>query len=350
MTFRTAHPRLAYDHERAGHERAGHERAGHERAGHERAGHERAGHERAGHERAGGLQSQRVAWLQLAASVVLFGLSWPIIKIGLTASTPVWLAAGRATCSAASAFVLLAALGRLRWPGRADWPIVLSVGAFQLTLFFALANLGVQSVPAGRSGVLAYTTMIWIVPLSMLTGERIGWRAVMGALLGLSGIVVLIDPLGFDWTNRAVIMGHGFLLLAGLSWALALVHARRHRWRLSPLDVLPWQMSVATVLLWALALVLEPRGHLDFGRLDLWIALLYIGVFAGPAGTWATVSVARALPPVVGSLGMLGTPLLAIASSVALVGEPVTWPLALGTALVIAGIAIVILDRNRAVG
>jgi drug/metabolite transporter (DMT)-like permease len=29
------------------------------------------------------------------------------------------------------------------------------------------------------------------------------------------------------------------------------------------------------------------------------------------------------------------------------VGEPVTWPLTIGTALVIAGIAIVILDRNN---
>ena len=44
---------------------------------------------------------------------------------------------------------------------------------------------------------------------------------------------------------------------------------------------------------------------------------------------------------------MLGTPLLAIASSVVLVGEPVTWPLVLGTMLVIAGIAIVILERAR---
>ena len=38
----------------------------------------------------------RVAWLQLAANIVLFGLSWPIIKIGLEASTPLWFAAARA--------------------------------------------------------------------------------------------------------------------------------------------------------------------------------------------------------------------------------------------------------------
>ncbi|MFO1162343.1 MAG: DMT family transporter [Reyranellaceae bacterium] len=289
----------------------------------------------------------RIAWLQLAISVILFGLTWPVIKIGLAASTPVWLAAGRATLSAITAFVLLAALGRLAWPSRADWPIVLSIGALQLAAFFALANLGVRTVPPGRSVVLAYSTMLWMVPLSFLVGERVGKRGVAGAVLGLAGIVVLIDPLRFDWSDRAIVTGHAWLLLAGLVWAFAILHARRHRWRLTPLDVLPWQMSVATILLWILALVVEPDGRLDLGKADLWIALLYIGVLAGPTATWASVSVARSLPPLTGSLGMLGVPLLGIASSVVLVGESVTWPLAIGTALVIAGIAIVLLDRNR---
>jgi len=293
------------------------------------------------------LRTTNVAYLQLALSVILFGLTWPVIKIGLGASTPVWLAAGRATTSALTAFALLAVLRRLHWPQRGDWPIVLSVGAFQLTLFFAFSNLGVQSVPPGRSGVLAYTAMLWMVPLSLLAGERVGRRALLGVILGLAGIVVLVDPTRFDWRDRAVIEGHGWLLLSGFSWALAILHARRHRWRGTPLDVLPWQMSVATVLLWALALAFEPRGHLDFGHPDLWIALLYIGAFAGPVGTWAAVSVARALPPITGALGMLGTPLIAIASSVVLVGEPVTWPLVLGTMLVIAGIAIVIVERTK---
>jgi drug/metabolite transporter (DMT)-like permease len=58
-------------------------------------------------------------------------------------------------------------------------------------------------------------------------------------------------------------------------------------------------------------------------------------------------SVARALPPISGSLGMLGVPLVGILSSVFLVSEPITAPLAIGTALVIAGIAVVILDRSR---
>jgi drug/metabolite transporter (DMT)-like permease len=287
----------------------------------------------------------RTAWLQLAAAIVLFGLTWPVMKIGLLAGTPVWLAAGRATLSAFTAFALMAALGRLRWPHREDWPVVLSVGGLQLTSFFALANLGVQALPAGRSGVLAYTTMLWMVPLSLAAGEKIGWRAIAGAALGVVGIIVLSDPQRFDWQDRRIVLGHVYLLTAGFSWAIAMMHTRRHQWRGTPLDALPWQMSVATVLLWPLAAVIEPHGYLDPGEWQLWVALIYIGVIAGPAGTWTTVSVTRALPPVTTSLGMLGVPLVGIASSVVLLGEPITAPLAVGTTLILAGMAIVILEN-----
>jgi drug/metabolite transporter (DMT)-like permease len=57
--------------------------------------------------------------------------------------------------------------------------------------------------------------------------------------------------------------------------------------------------------------------------------------------------VTRALPPITSSLGMLGVPLLGIATAVVLLDEPITLPLAIGTALVLAGMAIVILDRSR---
>jgi drug/metabolite transporter (DMT)-like permease len=184
-----------------------------------------------------------------------------------------------------------------------------------------------------------------MVPLSLLAGEKIGWRAIAGAALGVVGIVVLSDPQRFDWHDRRIVFGHVYLLTAGFSWAIAMMHTRRHVWRGTPLEALPWQMSVATVLLWILAAVLEPHGHLDPGQWQLWLALIYIGVIAGPAGTWTTVSVTRALPPVTTSLGMLGVPLVGIASSVVTLGEQITVPLAVGTALILAGMAIVILEN-----
>lgn len=286
------------------------------------------------------------AWLQLAAAIVLFGLAWPAIKLGLGEATPLWFAVARIGLAGATAVVVLALLGQLSWPGRADWAVILSVGFFQIACFFPLANLGVAVVPAGRSGVLAYTMTLWMVPLALFSGEQLGRRAIAGALLGLGGVTVIVDPWGVDWSNRATLFGHGCLLLAALCWAIAILHARRHTWHMTPLQVLPWQLGLAAILVAILAAIFEPDGYVRLDRPVVQTTLFLLGVM-GALATWAAVSVARALPPVTSSLAMLGVPLMAIAASFALLGEPITWTLIIGTALVIAGIAIVILERNN---
>ena len=144
---------------------------------------------------------------------------------------------------------------------------MLSVGALQLACFFAFANLGMQSLPAGRSSVLAYTAMLWMVPLSLLVGEKVGWRGVAGVLLGLAGIVVLVDPPRFDWSDRRIVGA-----MPGCCWRASPGRSpscisRRHRWRLTPLDVLPWQMIGGDdPALDPRAHRSSPRGHLDFGQ------------------------------------------------------------------------------------
>jgi drug/metabolite transporter (DMT)-like permease len=285
--------------------------------------------------------------LVLLMVVALFGMTWPVIKIGLSSgATPLWFAVGRAGLSAFASFLLLLALGRLRLPPRADLPIVASVGVLQLMAFFALVNLGLRHVPAGRSAVLAYTTTLWLAPLSAAVGERIGLRRGAGILVGFAGVAAMINPLAIDWSDRDVLWGHGVLLLAALSWALAIFHSRRHRWRATPLDLLPWQMLLATALLAVLAAWAEPDGRLGLHGAAL-PCLLFLGFVAGPLGSWAAMTAQRALPLVVSSLGFLGVPVVGIAVSLIWLGETLTPNLIAGSALIIGGLVLVTLGARK---
>ena len=68
--------------------------------------------------------------------------------------------------------------------------------------YFAFAHVAVAWVPAGRTAILANTTTIWIVPLSLVfLHERIPPRRWVAAGLGLAGVVVLMSPLAIDWTS-----------------------------------------------------------------------------------------------------------------------------------------------------
>lgn len=289
---------------------------------------------------------RRGAFGLLGVSILLFGTSWPAMKLGMTGATPIWFAAWRAGLSTVAAFALLLAVGRPRLPTRRDLPIVLSLGLFQLTFFFALAQLGLRLIPAGRSVVLAYTTSLWLVPLAYVAGERIDGRRLAGVLVGLAGVAVLLNPLSLDWRDRDLLMGHGFLLLAALSWAVAIFHTRHHAWHLTPLQVLPWQMLLAAVLLTGLALLVEPAGGVR-PMPAVMASLLYLGVFAGPLASWSATSVARALPTLVSSIGFLGVPVVGMIISTQWMGEAITPALVVGAVLILLGVGLTAASAAR---
>ncbi|MBL8704686.1 MAG: DMT family transporter [Rhodospirillales bacterium] len=284
----------------------------------------------------------------LAIAIVASATSWVAAKVGLTDATPVWYALGRAWLATLAGFALLLALGKFRRPTRADLPVILSVGTLQLGLFFMLINLGIARLPAGRSIVIAYTTTLWIVPLAgPLIGEWPNRRQLLGVAIGFAGVIVLLWPALRLIEGADGLAGYGFLLAAALSWALAILHARRHRWHLTPLQVMPWQMLYAAVLLIPLALLTEPGGRVGWSLTAL-VPLAFIGLVAGPLITWSTTSVARMLPAVAASLGFLLTPAAGIALSTLWLGEPLGLDLLFGAALVLAGAAVAILAARSA--
>jgi len=284
----------------------------------------------------------------LAVAIAASATSWVAAKVGLSDATPVWYALGRAWLSTLAGFAMLAALGKFRLPTRADLPVILSVGTLQLGLFFMLINLGIERLTAGRSIVIAYTTTLWIVPLAgLLIGEWPNRRQLLGVAIGFAGVFVLLWPALEQIDGVDSLSGYGFLLAAALCWALAILHARRHRWRLMPLQVMPWQMLYAAVLLIPLALIAEPGGRIGWSATSL-VPLAFIGLVAGPLITWSTTSVAKMLPAVAASLGFLLTPAAGIALSTLWLGEALGLDLLFGAGLVLAGAAVAILAGRAA--
>jgi drug/metabolite transporter (DMT)-like permease len=291
--------------------------------------------------------SPRTALVLLLFVIILWGANWPVMKVGLHFISPLRFAAARMVMGAVILFGVAAMLGELRWPSRRDWPIVLAVGAIQMAAFMALATVGLQFVPAGRSAILAYTTPLWVTPLAIyVLGERLTRLKLYGLLCGLGGVAVLFNPFGFDWHNPHVLLGNGLLLAAAFLWALLIVQVRRHRWQGSPLSLGPWQFSVAAALLVPVALVFEADRPWQ-GSVELGWVLLYNGPLATAFCFWAMLTINRALPAITTSLGSLGVPAFGLLASTLALGEPVTLTNVLGFLLIAGGVVGVILADRR---
>ena len=291
--------------------------------------------------------SLRTAALLFAAVILLWGVNWPVMKIGLESIPPFHFALARMLLGGLTMFAVAAMVGQLRLPSRHDLPVVLSVGLLQMGAFTVLVTWGLEFVGAGRAAILAYTTPIWVVPLSLLTlRERLPGLKRLGLLLGLGGVAVLFNPFGFDWSDHHVLLGNGLLLLGALVWAVLIVQIRGHRWEGTPLSLAPWQFSVAMLLLAPLALVVEHDAPIRWST-ELVLVLAYNGPIATAFCFWAMISVTRALPAVSTSLGSLGVPVVGMMSAAWWLGEPLTPTNTGGLLLVLAGLGAVAMADAR---
>jgi len=288
------------------------------------------------------VKPERQAYLLLALIILLWGANWPIMKIGLEYIPPVWFTAIRLLFGAACLFVLLAVRGKLILPVRHDLPALLSMGFVQFGLGLALIHIGLSSVEAGRSAILAYTTPLWVAPMAVLIlGERLGPYKIAGLILGLAGLAVLFNPATFDFSNPDVLLGNGLLLAAAICFSAVIVHIRRHRLAMTPLQLVPWQMLLGGCVLMAVAAVYEEMPPLAYSH-TLAAVIIYNGPIASAYCFWASFTIMRTLSATSTALGSLGVPVAGLVFSAIALGEPLSAPKVLGLTLISSAVVALI--------
>lgn len=287
-------------------------------------------------------------YLLLAMVVLVLGLNWPIMATGIKSIPPIWMGVFRVAGAAVVVISIGVAKGKLAIPPRADLPMIVSLAVFRLAAVFVLVFTALQMVPPGRSSVVVWTTSLWTVPIAAIfLGERMSGRRWVGLTLGIAGVIVLFEPWAMDWTDPGVAVGHALLILAAVTNAATAVHIRRHRWTITPLEAIPWQLVGAGLILVALGLVVEGPPVIDWTPQLVWV-VLYQGVLATGIAFWAQIVILRNLSAVSTNLTLMAVPVIGVVSSAILLGEEITVALAAGLVLVMIGVALNLLS-DRAV-
>lgn len=297
-----------------------------------------------------GALSPGAAVALLAFCVPLWGFNWPVMKIVLVDIAPLWLGAIRLAATGAVLFVVLALSRRLRMPNRDDAPALISVGVFMFGIYSILTMVGLSHAQAGRAAILTFVTPLWVTPLALvILGERLSRLKGLGLGFAVAGLGVLFNPFGFDWSRTDVVIGNGLLVLASMSWAITIIHLRTHRWRLSPLELGPWQLLIATAVIAPAALWIEGAP-----RVAWTVELAGLLVFAGPLSTtatvWGAIVIMRSLPATTSSLAFLATPVVGMGASALVLGETLTATNVAGLVLIVSGLGCVALSDARPAG
>jgi O-acetylserine/cysteine efflux transporter len=277
----------------------------------------------------------RSRWL-LAILVLIWGASWPVIKIGVTTVPPIWFACLRYVVGTACLVVIVALRGELTLPSPSDWKLIAVSGILQMAMYSALTALALTRLPPGRSSVLAFSTPLWVVPLSAWwLREQVPWLGRVGVGAGLAGVLVIASP-GLEPTAQGQLVPYVLLICAAAGWGVSIVFVRAHRFQASALSLAPWQMLVAALLLLPCAIGVE--GALPPLNMRGLASLAYVGPIATAFAYWAVVDVGRYLRATTISMTLLAVPSVGLLISALAFHESLNVSLGLGVALVSAGV------------
>jgi drug/metabolite transporter (DMT)-like permease len=284
--------------------------------------------------------SHRAAGL-FVATAVLFGTSFIGIEAGLVSLPPVLFAAFRADVAA----VVLLAYAWYRYEtwrprSRAD---VLGVVASSLLVVFAnnvFLFVG-QTATSGNAGAVVYGLMPVVAPVFavfLLRTERVSAVDAAGLLLGLAGVVVIVQP---DPANLVGSAGQGLVAVSAVCVALGSVLLRRIGPTMPTIALTGWSMALAAPGIHLVSVGLgEPALSLAWTPTAL-AAVAYVGVVGTAAAYPAYYALIDAVGPVRANLTAYAMPVVAALTGWAVLGETVEATTAAGFVVVFAGFSVV---------
>lgn len=281
-------------------------------------------------------RSEAAPLLGLGVLVVIWGLSVPAMKLGLESISPFTLVALR-YLAAAPCFVLFL-LSQPLPPRRLLFGMV-GLGAIGVDLGQATQIAGLAHTTAALATVTTATIPLFTVILAAFKlRQTLLPRHILGFLLALAGIgcAVVGSPGALAGGG---LLGILLLLIASVSIALYYVLGTAIALRTNALIVAAWSSLAALPCLMALSLFELSRVPFHPSLTGLGV-MLYLGVFTTVAGMWLWFTGMRRLPARIAASTQYLQPLIGVAASAAMFGDPVGPLFGLGVVAVLGGVAL----------
>jgi drug/metabolite transporter (DMT)-like permease len=232
----------------------------------------------------------------------------------------------------ASGALVLVVLARGERAG--NWWSALALFAYAAAFSFAYLRL----VTATGALILFATVQVTMISIGVARGERPRAVEWLGFVIAIAGLVVLVLP-GLASPDP---LGAALMAIAGAAWG---IYSLRGRGASRPLAVTADNFLRATPMATLLLLAIPLHGgHVESRGVALAIAS---GAIASGIGYSLWYAALPSLPAVRAAIVQLAVPVLAAGAGALVLSEQLSARLAIATGLIIGGIALALLAKQR---
>ena len=287
----------------------------------------------------------RLVWLVLCG---IWGSTWLFIKLGLEDLPPFTFAAIRFIIAVAIVFSIIRIRGFALPRARADWILLAVTGILSFGFNYGLVFWGEQYITSGLAALLQATTPAFGLVFAHfnLPGERLSWTKIGGVVLGVFGVAVVFSN-QLAVAGRQALAGCVALLLSSIFVAYSNVLVKKHGKNLNPAIMTAGQMLFGLLLLLAVSITLEGNPLRYHWTPMAVIALLYLAVVGSVIAFLLYYWLILNMDVTKSMLIALVTPVVAVILGMIVLNEEFGWRTLAGGAMIILGIAFIVVRKNR---
>jgi drug/metabolite transporter (DMT)-like permease len=222
---------------------------------------------------------------------------------------------------------------------RRDWLGLAALGLVGQCLYQYAFVAGLAATSVANAALITAGAPVLIALVSGAIGEeRIGTGHWLGALLSLAGIYIVVGP-GLR-VGGSTLRGDMTMVGAVCCWAIYTLGSRPLMMRHSPVAVTGLSMAIGTLLY--VPLVVPHIRRVDWSEVGpmTWVAIVYSALFALCVAYTIWYAAVRAIGSARTSVYSNLVPLVAMATAVVSLGEPLGRRKIAGAAAVLIGVAL----------
>ena len=277
---------------------------------------------------------------------VLLGLIWGSsflwIKIAVENITPFMLVTLRVSFGLLG-LLLVMAIQRQHFPrDRATIMKFAFMGVFNTVIPFLFITWGETRIDSSLASILNAAVPLFVIVIGhlWLRDEKITGPRLAGLITGFVGVMVLVLQDFNPRTLQGDIVGQLAVLLATLSYAVALVFSRKYLRGTKPVVQSTMILTVATLIMWVATPVIDRPLVLPSTPVT-WIAVIWLGVLGLCIAYLLFFYLNNVWGPTRASLVTYVFPVVGVFLGIIFLNEALTWNMIIGSVLVVGGIVVV---------
>jgi drug/metabolite transporter (DMT)-like permease len=281
------------------------------------------------------------ALIALALVCFFWGTTWIASREGVKHMPALQLAAIRQLAGGILYVAFFLGKGRVLPRGR-EWITVLILSFLNFMLSNGFSTWGVKYISGGLGALIGSIFPLWIVIIGLFSSkERMPAKAIVGLLLGFTGICVIFYEHLHDFLNSDFLLGIILSFIATWSWAFGTIYTKRQATEFNPYFSLGLQMLFSGIVLYSVCAATGMTVPLREIPWQSWTAIGYLTIFSSIVSFVAFLYALQHLPTGQVSIYAYINPIVAVLIGSLFFDESFTPYIAAGGAIILLGVYLV---------